>query len=348
MSSSETQKPTSTLISVIIPAYNVAEKLPETLDSLASQSAKDDPRFEFIIVDDGSRDNTLEVAKSYAASDPRFRVIHQENRGCGPARNNGIEAARGTWIGFLDGDDILMPGTLEKVLKLGENPKVDWIFGNYVEFTDHRDGAPAPKTPDGMTPRIPELPETGTTMPAFEWMKDSIRRHHWVHYCWIQFARRSWVNERKLRFPPRNIFHQDVVWTADLAVENPLMVFSRDIFVAYRVWSASVSNSKKPRVGKRHGYSYMHIIRSLVRMAAKLRPEHPDVADALIDHCAFETRHFYGILKHRVAPADRKLMAKVWCPEYTPALFWQGLPKTGSGIWFAIKFGLTLFKYRHC
>ena len=45
MSSSETQKPTSTLISVIIPAYNVAEKLPETLDSLASQSAKDDPRF---------------------------------------------------------------------------------------------------------------------------------------------------------------------------------------------------------------------------------------------------------------------------------------------------------------
>lgn len=70
MSSSETQKPTSTLISVIIPAYNVAEKLPETLDSLASQSAKDDPRFEFIIVDDGSRDNTLEVAKSYAASDP--------------------------------------------------------------------------------------------------------------------------------------------------------------------------------------------------------------------------------------------------------------------------------------
>lgn len=143
MSSSETQKPTSTLISVIIPAYNVAEKLPETLDSLASQSAKDDPRFEFIIVDDGSRDNTLEVAKSYAASDPRFRVIHQENRGCGPARNNGIEAARGTWIGFLDGDDILMPGTLEKVLKLGENPKVDWIFGNYVEFTDHRDGATA-------------------------------------------------------------------------------------------------------------------------------------------------------------------------------------------------------------
>jgi hypothetical protein len=41
-------------------------------------------------------------------------------------------------------------------------------------------------------------------------------------------------------------------------------------------------------------------------------------------------------------------MAKVWCPEYTPALFWQGLPKTGSGIWFAVKFGLTLFKYRHC
>ena len=58
------------------------------------------------------------------------------------------------------------------------------------------------------------------------------------------------------------------------------MVFSRDIFVAYRVWSASTSNSKKPRVGKRQGYSYMHIIRSIVRLANRLRPEHPDVADA--------------------------------------------------------------------
>lgn len=336
------------LISVIVPAYNVGEKLEETLRSLAGQGPKDDSRFEFLIVDDGSRDNTLEVAKAFAATDPRFKVLHQRNRGCGPARNTGLDAAAGDWVGFLDGDDILMPGTLDKVLKLGAEPDVNWIFGSYAKFTDHRDGAPAPTTPEGLETRIPEMPPTGTRMRAFDWMKDAIDRHHWVHYCWIQFARRSWVEAHHFRFPPRNVFHQDIFWTADLAAENPIMVFSRDIFVAYRVWSASTSNSKKPRVGKRQGYSYMHIIRSIVRLANRLRPEHPDVADALIRHAAFETRHFYGILHHRAVPADRKLMAKVWCPEYTPALFWQGLPKTGSGIWFAVKFGLTLFKYRHC
>lgn len=55
----------------------------------------------------------------------------------------------GDWVGFLDGDDILMPGTLDKVLKLGAEPDVNWIFGSYAEFTDHRDGAPAPTTPRG-------------------------------------------------------------------------------------------------------------------------------------------------------------------------------------------------------
>lgn len=68
------------LISVIVPAYNVGEKLEETLRSLAGQGPKDDSRFEFLIVDDGSRDNTLEVAKAFAATDPRFKVLHQRNR----------------------------------------------------------------------------------------------------------------------------------------------------------------------------------------------------------------------------------------------------------------------------
>lgn len=69
------------------------------------------------------------------------------------------------------------------------------------------------------------MPPTGTRMRAFDWMKDAIDRHHWVHYCWIQFARRSWVEAHHFRFPPRNVFHQDIFWTADLAAENPIMVF---------------------------------------------------------------------------------------------------------------------------
>ena len=87
------------LISVIVPAYNVGEKLEETLRSLAGQGPKDDSRFEFLIVDDGSRDNTLEVAKAFAATDPRFKVLHQRNRGCGPARNTGPMPRQATGSG---------------------------------------------------------------------------------------------------------------------------------------------------------------------------------------------------------------------------------------------------------
>ncbi|MCI5850752.1 MAG: glycosyltransferase [Sutterellaceae bacterium] len=336
----------SPLISVIVPAFNVERELPESVASLARQSEPGDPRFEFIIMDDGSRDGTLEAAKRLTSGDPRFRVLHQRNRGCGPARNTGLDAARGKWVGFLDGDDIMMPGTLEKVLRLAEAPGVDWVFGNYAEFVDRMDGTPAPEGPAGLSPKITDLPETGAVMDSARWMEESVVRAHWVHYCWIQFARRDFVEREGIRFPPRNVFHQDILWTAELAARNPRMVFSRDLFVAYRVWPNSTSNSKKPRVGKRQAYSYMHIIRGIVRLSRRLKDKDPEASRALLRHAAYESRHFLGALRHRAAEADRPMIARTWCPDYSVGEFLSGLPKNAAGIAFALKLWGSLGKYR--
>ena len=88
--------------SIIIPVYNVAPYLRECLDSVLAQTFTD---WEAVCVDDGSTDGSGAILDEYAAKDKRLRVIHQENKGVGAARNLGLKKVKGNWILFLDGDD---------------------------------------------------------------------------------------------------------------------------------------------------------------------------------------------------------------------------------------------------
>lgn len=104
-------------ISVVIPCYNHAEYLPEAIESAYNQTL---PPHEIIVVNDGSTDNTREVAERYAYKDfplieSPVRVINQVNKGLPSARNTGIMNATGDYIQFLDADDILMENALERI-----------------------------------------------------------------------------------------------------------------------------------------------------------------------------------------------------------------------------------------
>jgi glycosyl transferase family 2 len=95
----------SPTFSVVMPAYNAAETI---ADSIRSALAQTEPNFELIVVDDGSTDVTSEEIGRFAR-DPRVRVIRQANAGLAAARNRGIADARGRYVSFLDADDLLMP-----------------------------------------------------------------------------------------------------------------------------------------------------------------------------------------------------------------------------------------------
>jgi len=102
------------LISVIVPAYNLAEYLPRCLDSILAQTYK---TLEVIVVDDGSQDDTLSVMLAYAAKDGRIKAIHKENGGVTSARLRGVQEATGQWLGFIDGDDEIEPGMYARLLE---------------------------------------------------------------------------------------------------------------------------------------------------------------------------------------------------------------------------------------
>lgn len=113
--------------SVIVPIYNVEAYLEKCVQSVLAQSAKD---FEVLLIDDGSTDRSGALCDRLAESDGRIRVIHQENRGLGGARNTGIREAKGEWLLFVDSDDWLEPWTLEHARTLGEEQNADMVvFG---------------------------------------------------------------------------------------------------------------------------------------------------------------------------------------------------------------------------
>jgi glycosyltransferase involved in cell wall biosynthesis len=106
------------LISVITPCYNYAHFLPETAESVLQQKHT---RLEYIIVNDGSSDNTEEVAKKYCKLDGRVKYVKQDNQGLPAARNTGISMAKGTYILPLDADDTIAPDYASKAVEVLEN-----------------------------------------------------------------------------------------------------------------------------------------------------------------------------------------------------------------------------------
>lgn len=119
------------LVSVIIPAYDVAEFIGEALDSVFAQTFTD---YEVIVVNDGSPD-TPELERALAPYLSRIVYVKQENRGVSAARNTGITAARGSLIAFLDGDDVWLPNYLEvQVKRIQADPTIDVLYPNVMMF----------------------------------------------------------------------------------------------------------------------------------------------------------------------------------------------------------------------
>lgn len=137
----------STLISIIVPIYKVADLLPRCVESVLGQTYTD---WELILVDDGSPDNSGDIAEEYAKTDSRIHVIHKTNGGLSDARNAGILTAKGRYLTFLDSDDWINERYLEKLLQILEETGVDMSVCNFLR-TATETLPEAPVTPNTLT-----------------------------------------------------------------------------------------------------------------------------------------------------------------------------------------------------
>ena len=124
------------MVTVIIPAYNAAKYIHETIRSVFSQTFTN---WELIIIDDGSTDNTRDIVDSFGQRG-RIKYYYQNNNGVSSARNKGIALSQGKYISFLDADDLWLPENLEKkVNALENNPEYDWAFSDMYKSQIHND-----------------------------------------------------------------------------------------------------------------------------------------------------------------------------------------------------------------
>lgn len=118
-------------VSVIVPIYNVEAYLMQCLESLAEQTL---PELEFLLVDDGSTDASGTIARDFAASHPRFRFFHQENKGYAGARNAALPLVRGEFTGFVDSDDYVEPEMFEKLYKAAKSTDAEVAGCSFAYF----------------------------------------------------------------------------------------------------------------------------------------------------------------------------------------------------------------------
>lgn len=121
-------------VSVVVPVYNVAAFLPACLDSICAQTLKD---IEIIVVNDGSTDNSLEIAQEYAAKDDRVKVLTKENHGYGHTMNLGFSHARGEYIGIVESDDCARPEMFETLYNLAVQNDADVVRSNYWNMSEN-------------------------------------------------------------------------------------------------------------------------------------------------------------------------------------------------------------------
>lgn len=127
---------TQPLISVIVPVYNLEGYLERTAERLMEQTYRN---LEIILIDDGSTDATSVICDSLAQQDPRFVVFHTENQGVSAARNMGLKAARGEYIGFCDGDDLPEKDLFEYLYQLISEADADIsVCGVRICYEDRR------------------------------------------------------------------------------------------------------------------------------------------------------------------------------------------------------------------
>lgn len=117
------------LVSVIMPSYNCARYIGQSIESVINQSYKD---WELLIQDDCSTDNTLDIAREYASKDDRIKIeVNFKNSGAAVTRNNAIARSQGIWLAYLDSDDLWVPEKLDKQIKFMNEHNCNACFSRY-------------------------------------------------------------------------------------------------------------------------------------------------------------------------------------------------------------------------
>lgn len=277
-------------LSVIVPFYNVRTYAPDTLRSLRANARED---FEFILVDDCSTDGTAELLRRAQDGIPGVVVRrHEKNGGLATARNTGLDAARGTYIAFLDGDDWLAPGFYAELLARTEALGCDFVRTDHVQVegrsrTVHR-------VPRGLrdrvaAPRDAILPATRTTSVDYA-------------YAWAGLYHRRLLDRGLLHFTDGLRTAEDRPWIWRLHREADSFAVLGLLGIFYRRGVAS----SLTQIGDMRQLDFIRSFDQVVRETAADRDARELLPKAVRNYCAIISHHM-STLERFEPPVARAL-----------------------------------------
>lgn len=214
-------------VSVIIPVYNVEPFLARCLDSVVGQTLRE---IEIVCVDDGSPDRSIDILRRYEAVDDRIRVISQENRGLGGARNRGFDAAAGEYILFVDSDDWIDPAYCERLYDAARATGADVACASMLKIRPSY---------SKWTIRYTQRAEVTDAVEKFR-----VCRCPPDFYVMNKLLRREMLLRLGLRFRER-VCYEDVEYTMRVLGEGGTLVTVPDVVYRYMVNGASITKSRQ-------------------------------------------------------------------------------------------------------
>ena len=205
-------------ISIVIPIYNVEQYLRECIDSVIKQTYEN---LEIILVNDGSKDNSLNICKEYLDKDKRIRIIDQKNAGLSAARNVGLEASTGEYVMFIDSDDYMDLNACKVLYNAIEGTDYEFVSANFV-FTDSN-GKPWKKPKFSNKFKNKELT-----------IKNYRESFYFINApVWNKIFKREYLIENNLRFEV-GLYAEDAIFTTLLYLKAQKAYYIKDVVYYYR------------------------------------------------------------------------------------------------------------------
>lgn len=221
------------MVSIILPVFNAERFLSQCLDSILRQIYQD---WELIAVDDGSKDGSMEILKSYEKRDHRIHIISKKNEGVSIARNVALEHAHGDYIYFVDSDDVVMPEALMILVKEMESSKATFVKSDFLPIDEQGKQVFINKK------QVIRRRYDGKVMDSEKFFKKILMKEYFLWTCLFQ---KDIIVKNHIQFIPLCRLMEDAAFVADYLLYSDRNVYKDACVYGYRKYEGTVSAVNK-------------------------------------------------------------------------------------------------------
>lgn len=221
------------MVSIILPVFNAEKFLSQCLDSILRQTYQE---WELIAVDDGSKDGSIEILKSYEKRDNRIHIISKENEGVSIARNVALEQTHGDYIYFVDSDDIVMPEALMILVKAMESSHATFVKSDFLPIDEQGKQVFINKK------QVIRRRYDGRVMDSEKFFKKILMKEYFLWTCLFQ---KNIIVKNHIQFIPHCRLMEDAAFVADYLLYSDRNVYKDACIYGYRKYEGTVSAVNK-------------------------------------------------------------------------------------------------------